>query len=394
MQSEAENKNISLQTIIMVIAKKKLLLLERLYKDLNSPAVFTSVTPLLAEAHKHGGVGKSIKRNEVEEYLAGQRTYTLHRQARRRYTHLPTLAPGLHTEWQADLSIFDRLSAHNRGFKYLLVCIDTLSRQLFVEPVKSKRSEDMISAFENVFTRSKYVPWKLLTDQGLEFTAKKVQEYFKGKDMEHFSMLTSPRFHAGMAERANRTIKERLYRYFTERRTQRWIDVIQDIARAINHSQNSSIGGMRPVDVTFENAERVRQQVEESARAKRPRRPAKFHVGDHVRIEKHKHVFQKGYTGRFTDEIFTVAEVHTERSPVVYRIQDEDGELIKGWFYTSDLCRVHKSAEEHSRQLHDIDRIIRKQRRDGADYVYVKWKGFGPRYNSWIPASSVTYKNI
>ncbi|KAL3096147.1 hypothetical protein niasHT_026017 [Heterodera trifolii] len=134
-------------------------------------------------------------------------------------------------------------------------------------------------------------------------------------------MLTSPQFHAGMAERANRSIKERLYRYFTERGTYKWIEVVQDIVKGINYSLNSSIG-MRPADVNFGNAEELRQKLYNEAK-KIPKMNPKFKVGDRVRIEKYKHVFQKGYLPRFTDEIFTVAEVHTERSPVVYRLRNK-----------------------------------------------------------------------
>ncbi|KAL3119847.1 hypothetical protein niasHT_005907 [Heterodera trifolii] len=141
-------------------------------------------------------------------------------------------------------------------------------------------------------------------------------------------MLTSPQFHAGMAERANRSIKERLYRYFTERNTYKWIDVVQDIVRAINHSPNSSIG-MRPADVNFKNAEALRQKLHNSAENVVRRQP-KYAVGDRVRIEKYKHVFQKCYLPRFTNELFTVAEVHTERSPVVYRLRDDKNEIISG----------------------------------------------------------------
>ncbi|KAL3092071.1 hypothetical protein niasHS_004234 [Heterodera schachtii] len=291
-------RQIPLLTIIMDL--KKFRLLEFLYKDLSSPVAFTSVEPLLKEARKSQ---PKIDRSDVQNYLATQRTYTLHRQAKRRYRRLPTLAPGLHTEWQADLAIFDRLAKQNRGYKYLLVCIDTLSRQVFVEPVKTKTSANMIIAFGRIFKRSKYIPWKVLTDQGKEFTARAVQHFFRAKDVEHFCMLTSPQFHAGMAERANRSIKERLYRYFTERNTYKWIDVVQDIVRAINHSPNSSIE-MRPVET--------------------------YRVGDRVRIEKYKHVFQKGYLPRFTNELFTVAEVHSERSPVVYRLRDDHNEIISG----------------------------------------------------------------
>lgn len=385
----------------MVVDRKKEQLLDQLYKDVNSSVSFTSVEPLLREAKK---VNNQMSRKDVVDYLATQRTYTIHRQAKRRYKQLPTLASGLHTEWQADLSVFDKLSRENHGYKYLLVCIDTLSRQLFVEPVKSKKSSDMVAAFERLFKRSKYIPWTLLTDQGLEFKAKEVQEYFKNKNVKNFFMYTSPRIHAGMAERANRTIKERLYRYFTERGTQKWVDVIQQIVHGINHSYNSSIK-MRPVDVNFENAEKLRKKLKQNAiggtaeaAAKRKQPQPRFKVGDRVRIEKYKHVFQKGYTGRFTNEVFTVAEVYTDRFPVTYRIRDDDGSLIKGRFYANDLCRVlvrkNDDDDDDDDILYDIEKVVRKRKKQGVEYVLVKWKGYSQRHNSWIPASSMTWKNI
>ncbi|KAL3107665.1 hypothetical protein niasHT_018863 [Heterodera trifolii] len=303
--------------------KKKRTILDHLYKDINSPVSYTSMVPLLNEARK---TNSSIKRRDVEEYLAEQPSYTLHRQAIRRFKRLPTLASGLHTDWQADLAVFDRLAPQNKGFRYLLVCVDTLSRQLFVEPVKSKKSEDMVHAFDRLFTHSKYIPWKLVTDQGLEFTAKRMQTYFDSKNVKHF-------------------LHERLFRYFTARQTQRWLDVIQDIVNGINHSYNSSIQ-MRPVDVTFRNADTLREKLANEAAMSRPKRLPRFHVGDLVRIEKHKHVFQKGYVGRFTSEIFKVDSADEGRSPVTYRIRDADDELIKGRFYAADLCRVRKNTHQ------------------------------------------------
>ncbi|KAL3125832.1 hypothetical protein niasHT_005037 [Heterodera trifolii] len=370
----------------IIMDLKKLRLLEFLYKDLSSPVAFTSVEPLLKEARKSQ---PKINRTDVQNYLATQRTYTLHRQAKRRYRRLPTLAPGLHTEWQADLAIFDRLAKQNRGYSYLLVCIDTLSRQVFVEPVKTKTSVNMIRAFDRIFKRSKYIPWKVLTDQGKEFTARAVQQFFRAKDVEHFCMLTSPQFHAGMAERANRSIKERLYRYFTERNTYKWIDVVQDFVRAINHSPNSSIG-MCPADVNFQNAEALRQKLHNAAENVVRSKP-RYRVGDRVRIEKYKHVFQKGYLPRFTNELFKVAEVHSERSPVVYRLRDEHNEIISGWFYANDLC---KSLEDKQQKMYEIEKILKKKRQNGVDYALVKWKGYSARFNSWIPANSITEKDI
>ncbi|KAL3113650.1 hypothetical protein niasHT_010679 [Heterodera trifolii] len=387
-------------------------LLDPLYKDTRSVAAFTSVEPLLREAQRvHPERG--IRRAEVRRYLARQRVYTLHRRAVRRFRRLPTLASGLHTDWQADLADFVSLRRMNRGNAYLLVCADTLSRQLFVEPVKSKKSVDMIRAFEHIFKRVGYVPWKLMTDQGKEFTAAPVQRFFNEKEVQHHCMHTSPQWHAGIAERAIRSIKERLYRYFTHRGTQCWTGVIQHLVSALNASPHRALSGLRPRDVNFANAEQIRrQQLESSKHVRRQNpRPPRFNAGDRVRIEKHKHVFKKGYLPRFTDEVFTVAEVRDSRTPTTYKLRDDNGELLTGWFYAQDLCLVlpPPAPPQHPTQqgaetpaavdaaaavvgpVYDIERVLKRRRqgRNGVEHCLVKWKGYSTAHNSWIPATSI-----
>ena len=66
-----------------------------------------------------------------------------------------------------------------------------------------------------------------------------------------------------MAERANRSVKERLYKYFTHTNTRTWIGVIPPIVDAINNSPCSFLGSLRPMDVTFDNDGEVREVVKE-----------------------------------------------------------------------------------------------------------------------------------
>ena len=62
-------------------------------------------------------------------------------------------------------------------------------------------------------------------------------------------------------------------------------------------------------------------------------------VGDKVRISKKKKTFEKGYTTRWTEEIFMIIEVkHT--SPVTYRIADLNGEETTGTFYEPELQKT------------------------------------------------------
>nr|CAD2196332.1 unnamed protein product [Meloidogyne enterolobii] len=376
----------------VVLTNNKIKILDKLYKNVNSSTCFTSLEPLLHASRK---VDKNISRQDVKDYLSSQNVNTLHRRVVRKYKRMPTLAPGLHTEWQADLSVFNRICKQNQGYKYLLVCIDTLSRQIFVEPVKSKHSDNMIDAFKKLFSRTKVIPWKLLTDQGLEFTAKQVQKYFKSLDMEHFSMLTSPLWHAGMAERANRSIKERLYRYFTENKTLKWVDVIQKIVNSINNSFNSSIG-MRPTDVNFKNAEKLRQllknrAIETHASSSQWRRK-KFSVGDRVRIEKYKHIFQKGYLPNFTNEIFIIDKVRlVPYQPPTYKIKDSNGEQIRGWFYSNDLILVKENSKKDE-NLYDINKVLKKKETRWGRLCFCQLEGLWPEHNSWIPANSITWR--
>ena len=62
----------------------------------------------------------------------------------------------------------------------------------------------------------------------------------------------------------------------------------------------------------------------------------KFKVGDRVRISKKKSTFEKGYTTRWTREIFVIEQV-LNTNPVTYKINDLKGEEIKGSFYEQEL---------------------------------------------------------
>ena len=58
----------------------------------------------------------------------------------------------------------------------------------------------------------------------------------------------------------------------------------------------------------------------------------KFSIGDNVRITKKKKTFHKGYTQRWTEEIFTISKIQLT-IPVTYKITDCNGEEIQGSFY-------------------------------------------------------------
>ena len=54
---------------------------------------------------------------------------------------------------------------------------------------------------------------------------------------------------------------------------------------------------------------------------------AKFSIGDNVRITKKKKTFDKGYTQRWTEEVYKISKIQLT-IPVAYQITDYNGEEI------------------------------------------------------------------
>ncbi|KAL3074539.1 hypothetical protein niasHT_036336 [Heterodera trifolii] len=149
-------------------------------------------------------------------------------------------------------------------------------------------------------------------------------------------MLTSPQFHAGMAERANRSIKERLYRYFTERGTYKWIEVVQDIVKGINYSLNSSIG-MRPADVNFGNAEELRQKLYNEAK-KIPKMNPKFKVGDRVTRQIHSgFVYHENYNSNSEWEVGLAVIVYPHTWPSIGTVEQQ---FVEVEWQTGNTVRI------------------------------------------------------
>ena len=349
-------------------------ILNKVYYDLDSSAAYAGVDKIFKEAKK---LNSKIKLKDVQNYLEKQRTYTLHKPIRKRFPRLKTIPDGWQTDWQCDLCILDNIRKHNDDFPYLLVCIDVLTRKIWVAPSKSKKSQDMINAFEIIFNKSKYKPDKLYSDAGLEFEAEKVREYFSKNGIFKITART-PDIHAGVVERANRTIKTRLYKYFSEKNTLRWINIIDKIINGINNSVNRTLG-MSPNQVTRENAHELYERL-----YKKPKtfKKSKFKLGDIVRITKFKGAFEKGYLPNFTDELFEISQANKSHPPT-YRIKDLEGNIIQGIFYEPELVKTTKDT------TYRIAEIIKTRIRKGSKEHFVRWVGFSNKYNSWVKDSDL-----
>ena len=166
-------------------------------------------------------------------------------------------------------------------------------------------------------------------------------------------------------------MKERMWKYFTDNNTNHYVDILPNLVENYNNTRHSSIK-MTPVEASKKKNELTvwRNLCPDHLEIRDIK--LKFSVGDKVRISKKKKTFEKGYTTRWTKEIFTIVEVkHT--SPVTYKIADLNGEEIKGSFYEPELQKT-------SQQLFRIEKVIKREKKKSL----VKWKGYSDDFNSWV----------
>ena len=295
-----------------------------------SPASFSGENSVYREAKKRC---PEITYMDVRNFLRKQRTYQIHKPAKQNFPRNKTKALGIDSHWQADLCDMKALDKYNDGYKYLLTCIDVFSRYAWAIPVKNKTPESITAAFQEILKKSKRKPMFLMTDRGREFMGS-FKTYMLKKDIHHH-FANSPDVKAAVVERYNRTLKTRIWKIFSEKKTFRYLKFLQRVVDSINGSYHRMIG-CSPIEVTKGNENEIR--IYQYGKIPSSRSP-KFRVGEKVRITKEKKVFDKGYLPSFTLEIFVIDKI-LPRSPSVYKLRDLNGEVVEGIFYDEELVRV------------------------------------------------------
>ena len=86
------------------------------------------------------------------EKTAGEK---LLRPKRNRFHRRHIYSPSIDDTWTADLADFEKFKRVNRGYRYILVVLDTFSRYAWARPLKQKTGAEVANAFQNILQKSK-----------------------------------------------------------------------------------------------------------------------------------------------------------------------------------------------------------------------------------------------
>lgn len=233
--------------------------------------------------------------------------------------------------WSCDL--IDMNNKPSGGFRYVLVCVDVYSRKVFYKLLKSKNTDSLIGAFNNIFSKEGVRPIKIWADQESGLLAQDFKKEFSDITVYH----TFGKAKSVLAERAIKTMRELVEK--VNQHSDGWSSIIGPIVQTYNNTEHSSIH--TDPNSAFDGSDlgkaRTWNFINYHRKRKEPQK--KLEVGDKVRLQVKKGVFMKGFTAKWTNELFIVVEV-CKTNPTTYKVKDKKEEVIQGSFYAQELQKI------------------------------------------------------
>ena len=296
----------------------------------------------------------------------------LHKSKRKNYPRRKIIVNHIDEIFAADLVEMQKFSKLNKGYRYLLTCIDIFSKYSWVIPLKDKRGITIKNALQKIFKERK--PKFLWTDNGKEFYNKQVETLLNENNIKLYSTNNSE-IKSSVVERFNRTFKNMMYKKFTENNNTIFYNILDELLNNYNNKYHSTVK-MTPVEASKKINEKKIKNIYNFEKTKKP---GKFKIGDRVRISLEKNIFEKSYETNWTEEIFEIYDIKYSNVPYYY-LKDLNNEKLDGTFYEQELQKTKQD------DLYTIEKILKTNK----DKIFVKWRGYDNSFNSWINKNTVT----
>ena len=208
----------------------------------------------------------------------------LHKAKRKNYPRRRIIVNHIDEIFAADLVEMQKFAKLNKGYRYLLTCIDIFSKYSWVIPLKDKKGITIKNALEKIFNEGK--PKFLWTDRGKEFYNKQAQDLLNENNIKLYSTNNSE-IKSSVVERFNRTFKNMMYKKFTANNNTIFDNILDELVNNYNNKYHSTIK-MTPMEGSKKINEKKIKNIYNFEITKKP---GKFKIGDRVRISLEKKYF-------------------------------------------------------------------------------------------------------
>ena len=225
----------------------------------------------------------------------------------------------------------------NRGYKYVLVCIDSYSKYLMTRRLKSKSATEVTHAMKDII-QTYGAPKHICCDRGTEFT----NAIFRTNILDKYGITMYHMDNANkavLAERAIRDIKEDIMVAFNQSKGV-WFDLIDGAVRRHNARKNRTTG-YTPNDI-WQNNILYMEQTEPTNMSAKDTTP-QFKVGDYVRVTRRPRILEKrSLTIKWSNDLYEVVDIDDHIMPIMYTVRNTDSngkQTCYHWELLASKCK-------------------------------------------------------
>ena len=164
----------------------------------------------------------------IKQFLSGNNSYTLHTKSFSKQYN-PSFIKYKAQQFQIDLIDVSNLSHQNNNIKFLLTVICSFTKKAWISTLKSKKSVEVLKAFKKILKEAGKTPHSILSDSGGEFSL--LKKWCLNNNIKTYLPYSS--FHGAIVARFNQTIKNRIYRWMDQYKTDTYLPHLQDILLGI-----------------------------------------------------------------------------------------------------------------------------------------------------------------
>lgn len=279
-----------------------------------------------------------ISRRYIAAFLAKQETHQLNTQKKPSTNIRPIITNRPGSMVQIDLIDFSKKPSN--GYRYILNCIDTFSRKIWLNEIRRKDIKSVIPSLNNIVEdiQKNYKINTIQSDNGPEFN-------ISFPTIKHIQSRPYTPQQQGLVERSNGTIKNILNRIMESENSKQWSKYLNDVEESYNSAYNRNLG-MSPNEAYSLDTEKQKElhEVQKNVKAKGYKEISKvLSVGDTVRIVIEKKGLKKGGIN-WTRELYKIHKVipgNKEKFTIPrYKVISEDGKLQKNTYALSKLLYI------------------------------------------------------
>lgn len=321
--------------------------LETLYKENDFPGI----SKLYKLAKKEG---LKITYKDAREVVAKNKVSQLHKRPPKKSNH-PITSPGVNIEFQMDLLDMNKFYTQNSHYRYILIVVDIFTRRAFATPLKNKSAETTLVGLKKAF-EALGEPKIIASDNGSEFKGA-VSKYLEQKKIIHKMNEVGDHNVLGIIDRFSQTIKNTIYKHFTDDNNTKWIDKLDKIVENYNNSPHGSLDNMTPTEAKKYESDTLKVHAK---RVKKLTNPDKLKVGDIVRVLKKKTTFERGFNRKYSLKTYKI----TRKEGFNY-ILDNDKK------YREHMLQKVPNEDKEERQIDQVKKAHKEYERE----KYLKREG-------------------